>query len=258
MKRTVRTIINNLNPNLTRTINLEFFKYIVSRHQSVLFRRLGDSDPRLQRQKVTNLKMAVQKLNGLVIAPGKTFSFWYNVGKPAYRYGYVDGMLLANGKVVEGIGGGLCQLSNLIYWLFLHTPITVSERNRHALDVFPDSGRVLPFGSGATIMYNTIDLQAQNTTDTDMQMKLWLTDKHLKGQVLASKQVPNKYHIFEKYHCFILHKGIYYRFNEIWREELIRGQTQRIEKITTNFAPVMYNVDETYLQKNDFQVWRID
>ena len=258
VKRAARLLSNLLNPSLSHTISLNYFDNVVCRHQSVLFRRLGDSDPRLQKQKVTNLRMAIQKLNGLVIAPGKTFSFWHAVGKPAYRSGYVDGMLLANGKVVQGIGGGLCQLSNLIYWLFLHTPLTITERHRHAYDVFPDSGRVLPFGSGATIMYNTIDLRARNNIENGMQLKIWLTEKHLKGQVLSSAPISHKYHIFEKHHCFVLHKGIYYRFNEIWREELLRGQTQQVEKITSNFAPVIYDVDQTYLNRNQFQVWHID
>ncbi len=257
-KRTARKISYLLNPDLTRTVKMEFYEHIVHRHQSVLFRRLGGSDPRLQMQKVTNLRMAIQKLNGLIIPPGKTFSFWHVVGQPAYRDGYVDGMLLSNGKVIEGIGGGLCQLSNLIYWLFLHTPLTITEQHRHTLDVFPDSGRVLPFGSGATIMYNTIDLQAHNGTEIALQLKLWVTEKHLKGQVLAPQPAQRKYHIIEKHHCFILHQGKYYRFNEIWREELDNGQRVRSEKITTNFSPVLYDVDENYLEKNNFQVWVVD
>ncbi|TFG68897.1 MAG: vancomycin resistance protein [Anaerolineales bacterium] len=258
VKQSVRTISNVLNTRLTRTVRPTFYENVISRHQSVLFRRLGGSDPRLQMQKVTNLKMAVRKLNGLVIDPGKAFSFWHVVGRPTYQDGYVDGMLLSNGKVIEGIGGGLCQLSNLIYWLFLHTPLTITEQHRHTLDVFPDSGRVLPFGSGATIMYNTIDLQAQNETESAMQLKLWVTEKHLKGQVLAPEPVPVKYHIIEKHHSFVIYKGRYYRFNEIWREETLEGETVRIEKITTNFSPVMYDVDKNYLEKNNFQVWVID
>ena len=257
VKRTIRSVHNLFHPGLVRSVSTDFLDHIVCRHQSVLFRRLGDSDPHLQKQKVINLKIAAHKLNGLVILPGKTFSLWHAVGKPAYRTGYVDGMLLANGKVVEGVGGGLCQLSNLIYWLFLHSPLTVTERHRHAYDVFPDSGRVLPFGSGATIMYNTIDVRALNNTETALQLKIWLTDKHLKGQILSSQQVQEKCHIFEKYHCFIFYKGKYYRYNEIWREVSIRGQPQTVEKITTNFAPVMYEVDEAYLKQNGFEVWQI-
>jgi vancomycin resistance protein VanW len=97
-----------------------------------------------------------------------------------------------------------------------------------------------------------------NSTNVDMQLKIWLTDKHLKGQVLSSTQVPNKYHIYEKHHCFIEYKGIFYRYNEIWREELIQGRILNVEKITSNFAPVLYNVDETYLIQNGAKVWHID
>ena len=58
----------------------------------------------------------------------------------------------------------------------------------------------------------------------------------------------------EKRHFFIRYKGRYFRFNEIWREELLNGKTQHTTKITTNFAPVMYEVTPEYLQEHGFQV----
>ena len=125
----------------------------------MLRRKLGDSDPRLQEQKITNLKQAVKNLNGVVILPGKFFSLWSIVGEPSAKNGYVNGMLLSGGKVIEGMGGGLCQLSNFLFWIFLHVPSEVVQRYHHSIDVFPDSGRVLPFGSGATILYNFIDCE---------------------------------------------------------------------------------------------------
>ncbi|MDF1512716.1 MAG: VanW family protein [Anaerolineae bacterium] len=257
-RRAIRWTFTMLNPRLTRTVYSSYFPNVVSRHQSVLMRRLGNSGPRLQQQKITNLKLAVQKLDKLVIKPGMVFSFWHVVGRPDYRKGYVDGMLLSNGQVIEGIGGGLCQLSNLLYWLLLHTPLKITEQHRHAFDVFPDSGRVLPFGSGATIMYNTIDLRVRNNTRTTVQLKLWITEKHLKGQILATDQILQKYHIFEKNHCFVFHKGVYYRYNEIWREESIQGNIQHVERIATNFSPVLYKVDTDYLEKNNFHLWQVD
>ena len=198
---------NFFNLRLTRKIAPSFYNCVVARHQSVLFRALGDSDPRLQRRKVTNLRLATARIDGLVIPPGREFSFWHTVGAPTPARGFVKGMLLSEGEIVEGYGGGLCQLSNLLYWLFLHTPLTVTERFHHALDVFPDSGRVLPFGSGATILYNYIDLRARNTTDAPLQLKVWLTDKHLKGQVLSPERIPVKYHVFEKRVSGTLHGG---------------------------------------------------
>ena len=70
----------------------------------------------MQHNKVINLRIAVPRLNGVVIEPGDTFSFWKLVGKPTRAKGYVDGMVLSYGRCVPGVGGGLCQLSNLIYW----------------------------------------------------------------------------------------------------------------------------------------------
>ena len=73
-------------------------------------------------------------------------------------------------------------MSNLIYWLTLHTPLTVIERHRHDYDVFPDSGRTQPFGSGATCVYNYIDLQIKNNTGQPYQLKLEITGDHLSGE----------------------------------------------------------------------------
>ena len=130
---------------------------VLARHQSVLRRQLGDSDPRLQEAKIINLQQAIKKLDKLIIPAGQTFSYWHNLGRPSRQKGYVNGMLLANGRVTEGLGGGLCQLSNFLFWILMHCDTSVKERYHHSLDVFPDSGRSLPFGSGATVLYNFID-----------------------------------------------------------------------------------------------------
>jgi len=232
----------------------EFFDARVARHQSVLRRRLGDSDPRLQEQKVTNLRKAAEKLNGVIIQPGDVFSLWTIVGKPTYKNGYVDGMLLSNGKVVEGLGGGLCQLSNFLYWIFLHAPVETVERYHHSMDVFPDSGRTLPFGGGATILYNFVDLKLRNVSDKPLQLKIWLTENHLKGQIVAPDSIATKYHVVEKNHCFVKRGEKYFRYNEIYREAKIEGKVVNIEKVTTNFAPVLYKVTQEYLESNNFKV----
>ena len=181
----------------------DFFNCIVVRHQSILRRKLGNSDYKLQEQKIINLRQALQRLNGVIIQPNHIFSLWKIIGKPKYENGYVDGMLLANGKVIKGLGGGLCQLSNFLYWIFLHAPIETVERYHHSMDVFPDSGRTLPFGGGATILYNFIDLKVKNTSAYPWQLKIWLTDNHLKGLILSPHRLPQKFHVFEKNHFFI-------------------------------------------------------
>lgn len=88
-------------------------------------------------------------------------------------------MILMDGGFQAGIGGGLCQLSNLIFWMPLHTTLTVVERHRHRYDVFPDSNRTQPFGSGATCYYPYVDLMIRNDTQDEYQLKLEVTITHL-------------------------------------------------------------------------------
>ncbi len=252
--RIIRHIDNLTNSDMRLRHSEELFPLLIAKHQSVLRRRLGDSDPQLQEKKIINLQQAIKRINGIVIDPNRIFSFWAVIGKPKYKNGYVDGMLISDGKIYEGIGGGLCQLSNLLYWIFLHLPVEILERHHHSRDVFPDSGRILPFGSGSTIFYNYIDLKVRNISNSPMQLNITLTDKLLKGAVLSNKKLNEKYHIYEKNHCFVKRNGNYFRYNEIYRDMLIEGKVMQTNLITINFAPVVYEVSEEYLSKHKFPV----
>ncbi len=146
--------IFNRSLRYTSTLKTKGLLHIVTSHKTPLYRRLRNVDMWLQENKVTNLKLASEKLNGLTLKSGETFSFWRMVGNPTKGKGFLEGMVLTNGSFTAGVGGGLCQLSNLIYWMALHTPLTITERWRHTHDVFPDANRTQPFGSGATVVYN--------------------------------------------------------------------------------------------------------
>ena len=139
--------------------------YIHASHATPLLRQLQGVDMCYQYNKITNLRLAVQHLDGLLLRPGETMSYWKLIGRPTYKKGYLDGLVLSCGQFGHGVGGGLCQLSNLIFWMTMHTPLTVDERYRHSHDVFPDSGRTQPFGSGATCAYPHRDLMITNDTD---------------------------------------------------------------------------------------------
>mgnify|MGYP000507795400 CR=1 FL=1 len=108
--------------------------YSAASHKTPLMRRLRDVDMWMQENKVTNLRLASARVNGIVLHPGQTFSYWYLIGRPTARKGYLPGMLLRNGRAVAGVGGGLCQLSNLIFWMTLHTPLNpkiLANMTRH-------------------------------------------------------------------------------------------------------------------------------
>lgn len=220
----------------------EKLPFSVKKHQSVLIRKLGDSEMYLQYNKVTNLKIALPNIDGIIIRPGETFSFCQLVGLTNKRKGYLPGMELSNGEARPGIGGGLCQLSNLIYWMVIHSPLTVVERHHHSFDPFPDDGRVLPFGSGATVFYNYRDLQFTNQTPYVFQINLSLSEKVLAGELRVSEALNHAYHVFEQDHEYLRIDGIFYRKNEIWRKTLDKanGQVVGRELITKNFARVKY------------------
>lgn len=217
---------------------------VMKRHQSLLRRKLGSSNPRLQENKITNLGIAISRMNGVVIHPGETFSYWKLVGKPSKRKGYIEGLQLSRGEVRTGVGGGLCQLANLLYWLALHSPLEVAERHHHSFDPFPDDHRVLPFGSGASVFYNYVDLRFHNSTSQPFQFNLWLTDEHLKGTLNCGEEWPYAYHIEERNHQFHVKDGKNYRENEIWRRVVDKktGLTMTEELLVHNYSEVKYEI----------------
>lgn len=77
---------------------------------------------------------------------------------------------------------GLCQLSNLIFWMTLHTPLEVIERHRHGYDVFLDSNRTQSFGSGATCFYPYGDLMIRNPTGEPFQLRLQVGEEYLERE----------------------------------------------------------------------------
>ncbi len=220
----------------------ELLPYVSFKHQTPLYRKLKQVDMWMQQNKIINLKLAVNKLNGIMIKPGETFSYWKLIGKPTKRKGYVDGMVLLSGSFHADIGGGLCQLSNLIYWMTLHSPLKVTERYRHNYDVFPDSNRTQPFGSGATCSYNYVDLQIYNDTNHTYQLNIYITDKHLVGEWRTEEPRSFNYAVYEKKH-WITHEywGGYIRHNILHRKVYsILDELIKDEYITENHAIMMY------------------
>lgn len=234
----------NLFVNFANERLVDHLPYVVKRHQSLLRRKLGASDPLLQENKITNLRIALHSLDGIVLKPGETFSFWHLIGKPTASKGYIDGLQLSQGEVKTGIGGGLCQLANLLFWLALHTPLEIAERHHHSFDPFPDEHRVLPFGSGASVFFNYIDLRFRNPTDHPFQFHVWLTDQHLKGIVFCASELPFSYHVEERNHQFHHKDGKNYRENEIWRRVIDKrtGNLVKEELLIHNYSEVKYEI----------------
>ena len=217
--------------------------FVHFQHETILLRQLKDVDMQYQYNKIINLKIAAKRLNGIVIHPGEVFSYWKLIGRPSAQKGYVNGMVLTGGKVSPGIGGGLCQMSNLVYWMSLHTPLTVIERHHHGYDVFPDSNRTQPYGSGATCYYPYGDLMVHNGTDDDFQLCIEVGETHLRGEWRSTSPPEFCYAIEEREHEMRSeYWGGFSRHNKLYRmTKNMDGSLIREELIAQNHALMMYS-----------------
>lgn len=225
-----------------RTINTLPMPVVVKSHTSSILRRLEGVDMELQRNKATNLRIACAKVNGIMINPGETFSFWRLIGEPGEKQGYREGLVINAGKLEKGIGGGLCQLANLIHWLVLNSPLTVTELVHHSDALFPDSGRRVPFGTGTSVFYKNVDYRFKNTTDRPVQLLVWVDEAQLCGELRAEKAFPYTYRITEENQGYTEENGIFYRVSKVFRLTLDKDRRIiRRELILDNHSKVMYD-----------------
>ncbi len=218
------------------------FPVIVKSHTSNVLRRLEGVDMQLQRNKAVNLRLAATQINGIVINPGETFSFWRLVGEPSAKRGYLEGLVINNGKLESGVGGGLCQLANLIHWLVLNSPLTVTELVHHSDALFPDSGRRVPFGTGTSVFYKNVDYRFKNTTDRPVQLLVWLDENELFGELRAPSAFPYIYRITEENQGYVEEDGIFYRVSRVYRITLDRERrVLRRELVLDNHSKVLYD-----------------
>ncbi len=224
------------------TYQRDALPYIAFQHKTLLLRQLKDVDMWMQHHKITNLKQAVPRLHTILIKPGEVFSYWYLIGKPTRHKGYVDGMILDHGHFKSGVGGGLCQLSNLIFWMTLHTPLTIVERHRHSYDVFPDANRTQPFGSGATCFYPHVDLMIQNNTEDTYQLILKVGEEYLEGAWRVTTRPTTTYRIVEREHRMeMTYFGGYSRHNKLYQQKYSEeGVLLGEEVVVENSAMMMY------------------
>lgn len=112
-----------------------------------------------------NLELAASKINGTVVMPGETFSYNQVVGERTIAAGYQEAKIYENGKVVDGLGGGICQISSTLYNSVLYANLEiVSRRNHQFLTSYVDAGR------DATVVYGSTDFKFKNTRNYPIKL----------------------------------------------------------------------------------------
>ena len=249
--RIVRKVHDALSTEkFAREKQTEPLSVVIYRHNSLIRRTLGNVRMDLQENKAVNLSIAVPKVNGVLIRPGETFSFWHLVGRTGTKNGYKMGLTISNGQASEGVGGGLCQFTNLIHWMILHTPLKITEHHHHdALDLFPDYKRTIPFGTGTSICYNYLDYRFFNPTENTYQLLTWVTEQYLCGELRAEKRQEYTYHIKAEDEYFSLEDDGVYRNGAVYRTIIDPSSGNAVEKelIRQNHALVAYDTSKLVL-----------
>ena len=152
-------------------------------------------DMQYQANKIFNLQLAVKTMNGLLIRPQETFSFW-QLARNAEKNGrFKDGLSVEYGKLTTVKGGGLCHLSNFLFWMFLHSPLTIVERHPHRIKDFPSPDANEPDSVDATVSEGWLDLKVKNDTDWTFQIDLSFSGSVLYGRLLTDQTMPYRYEI---------------------------------------------------------------
>jgi len=136
--------------------------------------------------KKKNLSIAAGKLNNVQVLPGQIFSFWHLLGYPSQKKGYQKSRSIIGDQLKEETGGGLCQLSGLIYFLALHGGLTVIERHPHSFDIYREEERFTPLGSDATVVYGYKDLRLMNPYDFPVSFFFLVHEQGLTGQLFSA------------------------------------------------------------------------
>lgn len=228
-----------------KAVQSEKLPVTVASHSSDMIKRGPGIDEQLQLNKADNIRLACSKMNGLIINTGETFSFWKYVGKTSKKNGFADGRIIANGKLIAGVGGGLCNLANTINLVVMHSPMTITELHHHSDALAPDpNGKRVPYSAGTSVNYNFVDYRFRNDTNQPVQLCAWCDGDMLNAELRTTEQFPYSYSLVEEDHHF--HKednGKYYRISKIYLDTIDKATGDIIEHKLhwNNHSEVMFD-----------------
>lgn len=129
-----------------------------------------------------NLALAARKMNNVVLAPGDVFSYNEIVGQRTYSEGFSTAKVILNGELVDGVGGGVCQVSSTLYNTVLFANLGVVSRQNHNLVV-----GYVPKGQDATVAYGSIDFKFKNTSEYPIKIQASASGGTMRASILGTK-----------------------------------------------------------------------
>lgn len=194
--KAVSYVIKNRNKNATYYVKVRaysvvnnkkvFGPYSVTMHTSNLKLIASYSSNYVNNaNRTTNLKLASQKINNIVIQPGETFSFNKVVGERTSAKGYKPAPIFAANGTEDGVGGGICQVASTMFNTALLTNVQIVERHQHSQRV-----GYVPLGRDAAIYWGAQDLKWKNTTNYPIKIVMTVADGKITCQFYSNPSAP--------------------------------------------------------------------
>ncbi len=223
---------------------MEDFPFLLAEHLSPLRRPGTTYEESLQIGKENNVNLVSKHIHRILLLPEQTFSYHHIVGEPSKERGFVLGAELHDGALKPGIGGGACQVSNLLYVLALLSGCEIVQRYRHGFDLFPDSERTVPFGCGATVFFPSQDLRFQNKVGHPLLISLTIEDGFLVGRSYTNVKLSKSWHLIERENSIVEEGEKWIRRNIVVRVECREDGSEHEEVVAKNHAVCLYDPTE--------------
>ena len=135
------------------------------------------------KDRTTNLRLAANKINGTVIMPGETFSYNKVVGERTIAAGYKEAPIYVSGEVVDGLGGGICQITSTLYNAVIYANLEIVQRSNHQfIPSYVTASR------DATVVYGSIDFQFKNNRNYPIKLVCSVSGGVANFQIFGLKQ----------------------------------------------------------------------
>jgi vancomycin resistance protein YoaR len=182
-----------------------------------------------------NISSTASSIHDLLLAPGDIFDYSKIIEKTESQFGYREAPVILNGKLVPGIGGGICQVSTTLYNAVLRSGLDIVERRNHSLPI-----SYAPLGQDATFASGYINFKFRNSSGSYLLIRTSMSDKQMTVKLFG--QLPNSvtYDIESK-----IIETIDPPTKFVYNPTLKRGKTEKISQGKAGY------VVETYRYKKE-------
>ncbi len=207
-----------------------------------------------------NLEIASHKIDGLIVPPGGKFSFNKVVGPRTEKYGFKKAGVISQGRVIPGLGGGICQVSTTLYRAALLSGMKIDERHNHSIY---DGIEYADRGLDAAVAWGFKDFRFTNTLDIPVlivsragkgrvEVEIYAERKPFDTVVLVTRnEVKHPYEVQKKNNSSlkkgevkIVHPGVHGYSVEAYRTIIKDGKPSKEERLSKDRYLTFNRIEE--------------